>query len=301
MSSTPSRTNSLLKLLNPYSSMSGSTIPHPDTDSPSTMLLRELQGDEAEVEGEEDPRDRERMSPTPTPTSRPSKRVLKSPSTSSEDEDGEPPRSIVFGGARDPQTPNNPIRRASDAAEVMSSGPFRQTGPSSSSASGSTSPGPSTISVYASGMDRTSRDPSTSPEHVVSPRVVPTFREPPRPGPPRRQSSGSKKVSTPSPRLLNGQGYLDPTIPSPLDRKGKVKAGDKGGRRYHTVPNGEDDEEEPHLGRYAGLGMVKGGGTKKTGLDAHEKALWKWVNVDDLDGFLQEVGLAVRFSLVKLL
>jgi len=86
-----------------------------------------------------------------------------------------------------------------------------------------------------------------------------------------------------------------------LDRKGKVKAGDKGGRRYHTVPNGEDDEEEPHLGRYAGLGMVKGGGTKKTGLDAHEKALWKWVNVDDLDGFLQEVGLAVRFSLVKLL
>jgi autophagy-related protein 9 len=28
---------------------------------------------------------------------------------------------------------------------------------------------------------------------------------------------------------------------------------------------------------------------KKEGLNEYEKALWKWVNVDDLDGFLQEV------------
>jgi hypothetical protein len=29
----------------------------------------------------------------------------------------------------------------------------------------------------------------------------------------------------------------------------------------------------------------------KQGLNEYEKALWQWVNVDDLDGFLQEVSL----------
>ena len=33
---------------------------------------------------------------------------------------------------------------------------------------------------------------------------------------------------------------------------------------------------------------------QKVGLDEYEKALWNWVNVDDLDGFLQEVGFCGR-------
>ncbi len=32
---------------------------------------------------------------------------------------------------------------------------------------------------------------------------------------------------------------------------------------------------------------------RKTGLDAYEKALWNWVNVYNLDAFLQEVGVLV--------
>jgi autophagy-related protein 9 len=42
-------------------------------------------------------------------------------------------------------------------------------------------------------------------------------------------------------------------------------------------------------GRYTGLG-VKNVQQQKGGLDEYEKALWNWVNVDDLDGFLQEVS-----------
>ena len=151
----------------------------------------------------------------------------------------------------------------------MSPGPFRQPGPPSSSASRSTSPGPSTLSVYASGMDTVSVDPSTSPDQVLSPRVVPTFRELPR------RSEGS--------------------IPLPSNRQGKGRVRDKGGRRYHAVVANGDGEEEEEVGRgrgrYAGLGTVKGddGGMGKTGLDGYQRALWRWVNVDDLDGFLQEV------------
>lgn len=289
MTPTPPQTNSLLNLLNPYSSVSRSTFPfpNPDPDSPSTMLLRELQGNEGEAEDGSDVQERETTSPTPTPTSRRVHHQHQSPSTSSEDEEGGPPRSIIFEGEKTPKSPRSPL----PATPVpMSPGPFRQAGPASSSASGSTSPGPSTISVYASGMDTTSREPSTSPEQHVSPRTVPTFREPPRPALPKRKSSGSRK----SPRLTNGQDHLDPSIPSPGDRKGKGKARDKGGRKYHSVPNGvheeEDQEEERPLGRYAGLGAIQGGGKAKIGLDSYERALWRWVNVDDLDGFLQEVS-----------
>lgn len=34
-----------------------------------------------------------------------------------------------------------------------------------------------------------------------------------------------------------------------------------------------------------------GRGKAKSGLDDYERALWQWVNVEDLDGFLQEVRL----------
>ncbi|WWD18817.1 hypothetical protein CI109_103272 [Kwoniella shandongensis] len=345
--STPPQNNSLLNLLNPYSSVARSA--RPDPDSPSTMLLRELQGGPADNEDDDDADAeptrsghgsgsgrRERMSPTPTPTNWRPTHVIATPSTSSDDEEA-PPRSIMFGeqpepatsaggggGDRTPTSPPSLLPGGSGRSRTQpfaatsiprpGSGPFRAVsggggGPSSSSTSDSrsTSPGPSTISVYASGLDGTgiaessvpgsSRDPSTSPEQPA-PIRLPTFREPPlvgRPSPPRRTSSSSKKAPSPSPRLVSGPGYLDPSVPPPAS-KGKGKARDKGGRRYQSLPaQAEDDDEEEEgtegrgRGRSAGLGGVRHGGPGKSGLNDYEKALWKWVNVEDLDGFLQEV------------
>ncbi|WRT66735.1 uncharacterized protein IL334_003698 [Kwoniella shivajii] len=309
--------NSLLNLLNPYASVARST--YPDPDSPSTMLLRELQGGDEDDTAQQDDDPSDRMSPTPTPTSGRGTHVLSTSSSSSDDEEA-PPRSLIFGeqlapGERTPRSPpsalphrtisvpfshtehshNTPVPRAN------SPGPFRDpNAPSSSTSesqshSTSTSPGPSTISVYASGMEgtgmaessirETSRDPSTSPEQ--SENKPPTFREPPtsRPAPPTRLSS---KMSTP--RLTSGSGYLDPALPSSAPKnKGKGKSKEKGGRRYQALlAQEEEEEEQEERGRYAGLAGKKDLYARK-GLSDYEKALWKWVNVDDLDGFLQEV------------
>ena len=112
-------------------------------------------------------------------------------------------------------------------------------------------------------------------------------------GPSRDPSSSPDYRPTRVPRLTNGPGYLDPQIPSPKARKkGKERA--KGGRKYAAIPTVEEegDEEEPPRGRYAGFGVVdpRSKGLRKSGLSSYEKALWRWVNVDDLDGFLQEVS-----------
>ena len=372
MPSTPPQSNSLLHMLNPYSSMARSSHPPPQpADSPSTLLLRELAGEEGSEDegpkndGEDDDEDgqRERLSPTPTPTSRRPTHVLED-----EDED-EPPASIMYGdspprsgqpsrsstsaagtsarrsierarpvrqvsGDKTPQTPHSPnpgmsssaLRQPSTIASKSSAipmgrvssqsgpstmprptspGPFRNThGPSSSSASEagqhsqSTSPGPSTISIYASGLEGTalegteggsSRDPSTSPEKPKAP----TFREVPgyKPSPtPRSASRGADG------KLVNGagqawQGYLDP----PTSKgKGKAKEKTKSGKKYLAVPSGEVDEEDDRdTEDVSGRGRkgYRGGRIlPKSGLNAYEKALWKWVNVDDLDGFLQEVS-----------
>ena len=282
MVSSPPRSNSILNRLNPYTSVTQSTFPSNDPDSPSTMLLLELQGNEIEQTPSEQP-PFDQNDRIPTPNASPARARRPSFSSEDEDEEGGPPRSIIFGEAIDRKTLSSP----SDIKVQISPGPFRQDNAPSSSASRSTSPGPSTISVLASAMGGTSGDPSTSPEQVVAPRLVPTFREvhPLRPEP-SRQSSTARK----SPRLTNGQGYLDPSIPSPSSRKGKGKAKERSGRRYHSLPHEQiEDDMEPSLGRYAGLGVLGRGGLKKTGLDSYERALWKWVNVDDLDGFLQEV------------
>jgi autophagy-related protein 9 len=308
--STPSREghNSLLHLLNPYSSMARSTQPLPDPDSPSTLLLRELQGnsDVAHQASE----DRSRLSLTP-PNGRPT-HVIATPSTSSDDEADGPPTSIMFGeqhqGDRTPKSsptpiaPQHPFPASRTASGHSSSpGPFRLAEPSSSSASDShsrsTSPGPSTISIYASGLEETgtgnlsvpvsSHDPSTSPDirPASSSRRTPTFREPPhiaRPSPPVRSASSSSKKASPRPQ---SQGYLDPPISS-VDRKGKGKAKNQGGRRYQALPVNADDEEEDEALQYgAGARSIH-----KTGLNEYERALWRWVNVEDLDGFLQEVS-----------
>jgi len=95
---------------------------------------------------------------------------------------------------------------------------------------------------------------------------------------------------------------LDPTIPPPSDRKGKAKTRNQNGKKYLAAPSHEDAEEETPsrgAGRYAGLGL-KSLQQRKGGLDEYEKALWNWVNVDDLDGFLQEVSShSVRSTLTQ--
>nr|XP_019045197.1 autophagy-like protein 9 [Kwoniella bestiolae CBS 10118]OCF24127.1 autophagy-like protein 9 [Kwoniella bestiolae CBS 10118] len=299
-SSPSQRTNPLLNLINPYSSVTRST--YPDPDSPSTMLLRELQGGD---DSDPDTRERSAMSPTPTPPTH-----TLTTSSSSSDDDEAPPRSLIFGeqpsaGERTPRSPpiSVPSRTIAGITEertpiprANSPGPFTNPAPSSStsdSRSRSTSPGPSTISVYASGLEGTNtnlgesyisrpqtRDPSTSPEQLS--KALPTFRETP-----------SRPI--PSTRLSSGSGYLDPSFSTeggPSKKiKGKGRSRDKGGRRYHALPAQEEEEEDDHQedrGRYAGLKGRKGKMGRK-GLNDYEKALWKWVNVEDLDGFLQEV------------
>jgi autophagy-related protein 9 len=71
---------------------------------------------------------------------------------------------------------------------------------------------------------------------------------------------------------------LDP--PLSASRKGKGKEKKVGGRKYHQISQEIEDPGGDRQRQKVG----------KEGLNDYEKALWKWVNVDDLDGFLQEVS-----------
>lgn len=302
MPTSPRQSDSLLNLLNPYSSMARSSYPvrQNEPESPSTMLLRELQGDgesqEGDIDDDRDERDgrqaeltasqlRERLSPTPTPTHvnrRPSAIATTHTTASSEDEDeDQPPQSLMYAAtnASFPKIPGRSINAQKGKGRETSPSPFKPalSSSASESRSRSTSPGPSTISNYASGLEATNLEPSTATSPV---RNVPTFREPPRPSPPSRTVSGSSsKLKSKSPN----KGYLDPPLSSSgTNRKGKGKAKSVGGRKYHQV--GNDDETEREDG-----GAKRSKSLSKQGLNDYEKALWKWVNVDDLDGFLQEV------------
>jgi len=318
--STSNPHNSILNLINPYASVNRSAVLS-DPISPSTLLLRELTGDDDEegshsqvVPGSQD----RRSSPT-TPTRRRASHVISNSSSSSDEE--APPRSLLYGETsgsasrrssertpRSPQaslpSPQQTVSFSHGMTKPTSPGPFRAPSSSTSeSRSRSTSPGPSSISIYASGLEGTalnsslaqssSRDISASSSRpaAASSRVTPTFREHPRPGPPPRTASTLSAKRSP-PRLSNGSAYLDPQIPPSKDKKGKGKAKHQGGKKYVAVAtqDADDEEDEPRkgMGRYAGFATEARGG--KTGLDEHEKALWHWVNVDDLDGFLQEVG-----------
>jgi autophagy-related protein 9 len=283
-----SQANSLLNLLNPYQQSTRDVrhLPHPDSEegeagpeSPSAMLLRELQGQSDEEEERERERyirdEREGMSPTPTPSRSvlglglntiPNQKSGKGTTTTNSSEDDEqPPQSLMYANPTGTQ-------RTSHSRAEESPGPFRPAGSSSTSESrrsASTSPGPSTISNYASGLDLESTvEPTVSPVTSTKNIHVPTFREPPRPS--RTISGSSKRPSS------SGEGYLDP--PLSASRKGKGKEKKVGGRKYHQVQDSDDrpGEQSQKVGR--------------EGLNDYEKALWKWVNVDDLDGFLQEVS-----------
>lgn len=331
-----SQANSLLNLLNPYTSVGRSrlddnerhsargVIDAGEPESPSALLLRELQGDDDDQERERERYvggDREGMSPTPTPVHRRSGPLAISSSTdaragaggttttnSSEDGDGNedgdgPSQSLLYGKMprRDDDRNTSIEHRNRDRdrdANADSPGPFKLGLNSSStsnsghrSRSASTSPGPSTISQYASGLEmgETTLEPSVAISPIANTTTttmnVPTFREPPvRPGMARTTSSSRRKSDS-----SVEQGYLDPPLSSSRKGKGKGKAKSVGGRKYHQVPQhpgtGEEQEDEVESKRIG-----------KQGLNEYEKALWKWVNVDDLDGFLQEVNLSCHIS-----
>lgn len=277
-----------------------------------------------------DPRD----VPTPTRT-----RPTYSLESSSSSEDEGPPKSIMYGDNEGERTPRSPegallpgrtrpgILPTSDAStrrtatfrqvDAVPSGARYERGrlrrssisrsPSRSrSRSRSPSPGPSSISAYASGLESTVADsvrPSeteTSPGAATSnvPRRVPTFREPTgvtRNASPSRSSRPPHDYSRafPTEDRPQRQGYLDPPVPPPgAARKGKPKAKQSGGRRYEATPA----EEESH-----NLDQPPDEVHRKVGMNDYEKALWKWVNVEDLDGFLQEVRTCFNVRMPKLI
>jgi hypothetical protein len=305
-----SQANSLLNLLNPYQQSTRDVrVRHfprsedgMEPESPSAMLLRELQGD-SEDDQEEDERDRYRnedregMSPTPTPsrsmvglglatntTSTTNTKTGTTTTTTSSEDGDQPPLSLLYS-----KPPAD--RVISHTRGEESPGPFRQPAGSSSSISASrsasTSPGPSTISNYASGLDldldlaATAEQSTTSPISPTTSKHVPTFRE--RPGPSRTISGSSSKRAIKSVGETQREGYLDPPLSSSRKGKGRGKARSVGGRKYHQVPQNLDDQPDSQSRR-----------STRQGLNDYEKALWKWVNVDDLDGFLQEVSQSDR-------
>lgn len=325
---------SILDQINPYVT-SPTRADRQGHDSPSALLLRELQGDErnehadaadGEVQSSRHtprPRDAHDMNPTPTRS-----RPIYSLESSSSSEDEGPPKSIMFGEPAGDVTPRSPERSGQRVGGRTTKPTFRQVdAPSSSSGGGgndgvggrvrgiskstsrsrstsrtrSPSPGPSSISAYASGLEGTVAD-SVRPSEIghaspgagegsTVPRTVPTFREPPG----MTGHPSTARSTRPSPRqelrqAQSGRGraepaYLDPPSMDSTTRKGKGKAKAKqsGGRQYHALAVNEDDQDlldGPHDEQQP---------VRKIGMNEYEKALWKWVNVEDLDGFLQEV------------
>lgn len=304
--------NNLLNLLNPYSSMARSAYPK-EPESPSTMLLRELQGDDDAPEDDKHDSgspygEASREGSTPSASLSRSKAPESSATTHSDSDDDGPSQSLLYGtGDRTPRSPPTPLpsHRTLALPRPASPGPFQAPSSSASGRSASTSPGPSSISVYASGLDgiASSSSAGASREHSTSPVAQPgrsarsaTFRAPPIVRPtPARNTSGSSKVASPRPVA----GYLDPPISEAgsersvsfgrVRDKGKGKERNQGGRRYVSIAAEEDDVD------------ARGDGEAtrpkpKAGLNEYERALWRWVNVEDLDGYLQEVRLQLALT-----
>ncbi|KAL1408059.1 autophagy protein atg9 [Vanrija albida] len=293
----PQGANSLLNLLNPYASVAQSSYPRTrdadeplvdvPPDSPSAVLLRELQHNSGGAGGDERPRS-PALSPTPTP--RRPVHVIATPSSS---EDEGPPRSLVFGEARDKgktarrsgsggRTPRSrgpdgqrvlaPPTRPWDAAPSHSPGPFRRR---PSSASSSTRSRQSSAQRQPESADDSLATPSTeSPSLSGAPTISSSTSgdEAPRSSrtpPPRRVSPPLR--SPVKPPEAEAQGYAVPL--------GARKTKGRGQHKYHEVSTAED----------GGRRSSDGPSVKKAGLSNYNKALWGWVNVVNLDVFLQEV------------
>ncbi|RXK40333.1 hypothetical protein M231_02447 [Tremella mesenterica] len=332
----------------------------PDPESPSAVLLRELQGEDDVNESgpsrspnnsrgepgvDEGPFGEDSQAQRPT-------HVLESDSESS---DG-PSESLIFGEHTNTtikrQSPER-IRSEEEGGKVVGQDTIRMeeenmdnrgssetTRPSrilppsniSSSTSASTSPGPSTL-AYASAT-------GLSPGQSISldlPHTTLQSSSIVHEASTTHQNLGQRKPPTRIHQIGFRQFHTDSLLHernhalAQSSVKGKSKR--KGGKKYISVamddfhdalrePLGEaykdgdendlDDERDGILRKGKSRSGSEGGGTRrrgtssagrrsrakgkgkmvtmgKTGLNEYEKALWKWVNVNDLDGFLQEV------------
>ncbi|WVO15865.1 hypothetical protein L204_103527 [Cryptococcus depauperatus] len=291
-----------------------------DPESPSTMLLRELQGvlkapedthsgyHEADTPSNLQYSDEHGGGSTPRGNAFQTSHIV----SDSTEEDDDPPQSLMFGeqqqkavgsdrvlnvGHRSQQTTNlfvlDSVTQAPSTAgnrrPFNSPGPFRRSSTSRSrSTSPSSSPDPSTMNTFTSHLDNeqvnTLSAAGTGSSSKGERRT--TFREAPVPLPPMshsRQTSSSTTIG----RTIKGEGYSDSMV-QPLGRKNKGKGRENtrknAGRKYQSLQY-QDEEEDAREDRHVAPKVVSG----KTGLSDYERALWKWVNVEDLDGFLQEV------------
>lgn len=209
----------------------------------------------------------------------------------------------------DPDSPSNLL-----LAELQASSPRPQRPPPSIREPSSNGAGPSTATAISDAMDASSDDEPPrsvvyggSPTKPVGLALAAGLKPGPRrwadksrsPGPFRRQpdststspsqsrpsspphsSSTDSPVETPTAGRFAG-GYNDPPE-QPLISAPRTGGRTKRGQHvYHSVT--ADPEPTPPRRTVTHVG--------KRGLSGHEKALWKWTNVDDLDHFLHEVYL----------
>jgi autophagy-related protein 9 len=198
-----------------------------------------------------------------------------------EDEDSPEPLQSIRGrdsgdheeGDRTPKSPPTVL-----PYRPNSPGPFALPSSSTSSRTQSTSPSRSayadTDDAIGSNITTNAKDESAASTPPPPPPRTATFREPPRTVEPIASGSRPQLVARDSGSgRTAGFGYNDPVMTESGSKRSKGKG--RARRKVvdeRTVDLGDDQRQR-----------------KKEGLNEYEKALWKWVNVDDLDGFLQEV------------
>lgn len=188
-------------------------------------------------------------------------------STSSDDDDDGPPRSFLLDAtprqsvllSRDGPAPSTRAGgRPTQVADVLE--PFINPSSKGSSSSSSSSSG----------------DDSSSSNSEIT-------RSPPPP-PPTQPMSLPLPVTTPAPSSSS---------PAAPPRAGLASTSDLKGKGREKDPSASSHRRRKH--KSSSSTKSAGGIRKKGGLDEYEKALWDWVNVDDLDTFLQDVSHIVGF------
>ena len=183
-------------------------------------------------------------------------------STSSDEDDDGPPRSLLLD-----TTPRQSVLLPRDRRSPLGSGrggdveavePF----------------------INPSSKGSTSSSSSSSSDSDSSGSNSETTRSPPPPKP-AQPLSLPLPVTTPVPSSSSSASpRAGQTSTSDIKGKGKEKdTGESNHRRRKRKSSSS-----------SGAGKGARGFKAKGGLDAYEKALWDWVNVDDLDAFLQDVS-----------
>lgn len=110
----------------------------------------------------------------------------------------------------------------------------------------------------------------------------------------RDRSSLAASLPPPPSVMSSGSGYADEDRDDddpPPDFTSRAPSSANNRRSRSTSKDA--DTREDWRGLRLGGGPVGGilGGKRTNGMSAKERALWRWVNVEDLDSFLQEVYL----------